>query len=223
MEQFIYNFFNVDIMYRSRIILLAGLKNTVLLAVVSLVFAIAVGLFLAVLRGLKFKPLNWLIVAYVDFFRALPTIVLFMIVYYMLPYLGFSPPVFWSAVVALTTNGAAYFEEVFRAGIESVDPGQSEAARSLGLNYLQTMRHVILPQVVRVVLPPATSNSVELAKTTALASVISMPDLLYKAQQAAGGIFANPTPLVTAALIFLVMFWPFVRLTGYLEKKIGAM
>ncbi|MGC9529415.1 MAG: amino acid ABC transporter permease [Candidatus Bipolaricaulaceae bacterium] len=222
MDQFIYNFFNVDIMYRSRIILLAGLKNTVLLAVVSLVLAGACGLLLAVVRGLKLKLLNALIVAYVDLFRALPTIVLFMIVYYMLPYLGFSPPVFWAAVVALTINGAAYFEEIFRAGIEAVDPGQGEAARALGLNFAQTMWHVILPQVVRIVLPPATSNSLELVKTTVLASVISMPDLLYKAQQAAGGVFATPTPLVTAALIFLVMLWPFVRLTGYLERRFGT-
>jgi len=222
MEQFIHNFFNVDIMWRSRIILLTGLKNTMLLAAVSLILATAFGLFLAVIRSVNLKLVNFLIVVYVDVFRALPTIVLFMVVYYMLPYLGLSLPVFWAAVTALTINGAAYFEEIFRAGIEAVDRGQWEAAHSLGLNFVQTMRHVILPQVIRIVLPPATGNSLELVKTTVLASVISMPDLLYKAQQAAGGIFANSTPLVTAALIFLVMFWPLVRLTGYLERRFGG-
>ncbi len=222
MDQFIHNFFNLDIMYRSRIILLMGLENTLKLGAVSLVLAAAFGLLLAVVRSLRIRVVNALIVAYVDLFRALPTIVLFMIVYYMVPYLGFSPPVFWAAVVALTINGAAYFEEIFRAGIEAVDPGQGEAARSLGLNFVQTMRYVILPQVVRIVLPPATSNSLELVKTTVLASVISMPDLLYRAQQAAGGVFANPTPLVAAALIFLIVLWPFVRLTGYLERRFGA-
>ncbi|HHR85873.1 amino acid ABC transporter permease [Candidatus Acetothermia bacterium] len=220
MSAFIHNFLNIDVMYRSRIILLMGLKNTVLLALASLVFASLLGLFLAVLRELRNRPLNLLIIAYVDLFRALPTIVLFMIVYYMTPYFSMNPPIFWSAVITLSLNGAAYFEEIFRAGIESISKGQTEASRSLGLTYWQTMRHVILPQAVRVVLPPATSNSLELVKTTVLASVISMPELMYKAQQAYG-LMANPTPLITAALIFLVMLWPFVRLTSYLERRMG--
>lgn len=220
MERFIYNFFNLDILYRSRHVLLSGLANTVNLAAVSIALAAALGLLLSMIRGLKIRPLNALIILYVDLFRALPTIVLFMIVYYMLPYLGFSPPLFWAAVVALTINGAAYYEEIFRAGIEAVDPGQAEAGRSLGLGYWPTMLYVVLPQLVRVVLPPATSNSMELAKTTVLASVISMPELLYRAQQAAGGIFANPTPLVGAALLFLMIMWPLVRLTGYLERRL---
>lgn len=220
MEDFLQNFFNLDILYRSRNILLTGLVNTVNLAAVSICLATALGLLLAMVRGMKVKLGNAFIIIYVDFFRALPTIVLFMVVYYMLPYLGFSPPLFWAAVVALTLNGAAYYEEIFRSGIDAVDPGQAEAGRSLGLTYWQTMRHVILPQLVRIVLPPATGNSMELAKTTVLASVISMPELLYRAQQAAGGIFANPTPLVGAALLFLVIMWPFVRLTNYLERRL---
>jgi len=145
MSAFIHNFLNIDVMYRSRIILLMGLKNTVLLALASLVFASLLGLFLAVLRELRNRPLNLLIIAYVDLFRALPTIVLFMIVYYMTPYFSMNPPIFWSAVITLSLNGAAYFEEIFRAGIESISKGQTEASRSLGLTYWQTMRHVILP------------------------------------------------------------------------------
>jgi len=188
------------------------------LAVVALICAAFLGLVLAIIRGLKIKVLNFLIIIYVDLFRALPTIVLFMIVYYMLPFFGLSFPLFWAAVVALTINGAAYYEEIFRAGIEAIDTGQWEASRSLGLNFRQTMTHVILPQAIRIVIPPATSNSLELVKTTVLASVISMPDLLYKAQQAAG-LWYNPTPLVLAALIFLAMLWPFVRLTSYLERR----
>jgi len=218
MSAFIHNFFNIEIMAKSWRIILAGLSNTVQVAVVALVCAALVGLALAVLRGLKNKVLNLLIIIYVDLFRALPTIVLFMLVYYMLPFFGLSFQLFWAVVIALTINGGAYFEEIFRAGIEVIDRGQWEASRSLGLGFRQTMRFVILPQAIRIVIPPAASNSLELVKTTVLASVISMPDLLYKAKQAAG-LWYNPTPLVLAALVFLAMLWPFVRLTTYLEKR----
>jgi len=218
MSAFAHNFFNIEIMAKSWKIILIGLSNTVQVSIVALVCAAFFGLALAVLRSLKSKLINALIIVYVDLFRALPTIVLFMLVYYMLPFFGILLPVFWAVVLTLTINGGAYFEEIFRAGIEAIDKGQREASRSLGLNFQQTMRFVVLPQAIRIVIPPATSNSLELVKTTVLASVISMPDLLYKAQQAAG-LWYNPTPLVLAALIFLVMLWPFVRLTSYLERR----
>jgi len=218
MSAFAHNFFNIEIMAKSWTIILIGLSNTVRVAIVALICAAVFGLALAVLREFQSRLINALIIIYVDLFRALPTIVLFMLVYYMLPFFGLLLPVFWAVVLTLTINGGAYFEEIFRAGIEAIDKGQREASRSLGLNFQQTMRFVILPQAIRIVIPPATSNSLELVKTTVLASVISMPDLLYKAQQAAG-LWYNPTPLVLAALIFLVMLWPFVRLTSYLERR----
>ena len=218
MESIIYNFFNVEVMIRARYLLWLGLQVTLKLAFVSLLFAILVGLFLAVVRNLNVRFLNVLIIIYVDLFRALPTIVLFMLVYFTWPYFGISLPRYWSAVVALTINGGAYFEEIFRAGIESIDKGQTEAARALGLSFTQTMSSVILPQTVQVVLPPATSNALELIKTTVLASVIALPELMKQAQQAHGSL-ANPTPLIMAALIFLVLLWPLVRLTGYLERR----
>jgi polar amino acid transport system permease protein len=220
LEELIQNFFNVEIMYRARVLLWMGLKITLQLSAVSLVLAVLFGLLLASLRSLRNKALDAAIIIYVDLFRSLPTIVLFMLVYFALPYVGISMPPFWAAVFTLTVNGAAYFEEIFRAGIESIDKGQTEAAKALGLSFTQTMRHVILPQAIRVVLPPATSNSLELIKTTVLASVIALPELLKQAQQAHGS-FANPTPLVEAALIFLLLLWPLVRLTGYLERKFG--
>jgi polar amino acid transport system permease protein len=217
-ESIIYNFFNLEVMVRARYLLWLGLQVTLKLAFVSLLFAILVGLFLAVVRSLNIRFLNVLIIIYVDLFRALPTIVLFMLVYFTWPYFGISLPRYWSAVVALTINGGAYFEEIFRAGIESIDKGQTEAARALGLSFTQTMSSVILPQAIRVVLPPATSNALELIKTTVLASVIALPELMKQAQQAHGSL-ANPTPLIMAALIFLILLWPLVRLTGYLERR----
>jgi len=217
-ESLIYNFFNVEVMIRARYLLWLGLQVTLKLAFVSLLFAVLVGLFLAVIRSLGIRFLNVLIIIYVDLFRALPTIVLFMLVYFTWPYFGISLPRYWSAVVALTINGGAYFEEIFRAGIESIDKGQTEAARALGLSFTQNMFSVILPQAIQVVLPPATSNALELIKTTVLASVIALPELMKQAQQAHGSL-ANPTPLIMAALIFLVLLWPLVRLTGHLERR----
>jgi len=217
-ESIIYNFFNVEVMIRARYLLWLVLQVTLKLAFVSLLFAVLVGLFLAVIRSLRIRFLDVLIIIYVDLFRALPTIVLFMLVYFTWPYFGISLPRYWSAVVALTINGGAYFEEIFRAGIESIDKGQTEAARALGLSFTQTTFSVILPQAIQVVLPPATSNALELIKTTVLASVIALPELMKQAQQAHGSL-ANPTPLIMAALIFLVLLWPLVRLTGYLERR----
>jgi len=218
MEALIHNFFNVEIMYKAKYLLWLGFKVTLQLSFVSLIFAILVGLLLAFVRSFRNRFINVLIIIYVDLFRALPTIILFMLVYFAWPYFGISLPRYWSAVVALTINGAAYFEEIFRAGIEAIDEGQREAARALGLSFPQTMFSVVLPQAIVVVLPPATSNSLELIKTTVLASVIALPELMKQAQQA-HGFFANPTPLIAAALIFLAFLWPLVRLVGVLERK----
>ena len=218
MEALINNFFNIEVMYKAKYLLWLGFRVTLQLSFLSLIFAILVGLSLAFLRSFKIPFINVLIIIYVDVFRALPTIILFMLVYFTWPYFGISLPRYWSAVVALTINGAAYFEEIFRAGIEAIDEGQTEAARAVGLSFTQTMFSVVLPQAIIVVLPPATSNSLELIKTTVLASVIALPELMKQAQQAHGS-FANPTPLVAAALIFLVFLWPLVRLVGILEKR----
>jgi polar amino acid transport system permease protein len=220
MESLVYNFFNLEVILKVRYLLWLGLQVTLKLSSLSLLLAILLGLVLAVLRHLRLPLLNAIIIVYVDLFRALPTIVLFMLVYFAWPYIGIALPRYWAAVVSLTINGGAYFEEIFRAGIESIDKGQTEAARTLGLNFLQTMLSVILPQALRVVLAPATSNSLELIKTTVLASVIALPELMKQAEQAHGSM-ASPTPLVMAAIIFLVMLWPLVWLAGYLERKLA--
>jgi polar amino acid transport system permease protein len=220
MESLIYNFFNIEVILKARYLLWLGLQVTLKLSFLSLLLAILLGLVLAVLRSLRIPLVNALIIIYVDLFRALPTIVLFMLVYFAWPYLGISLPRYWAAVVSLMLNGGAYFEEIFRAGIESIDKGQTEAARALGLSFLQTMLAVILPQALRVVLAPATSNSLELIKTTVLASVIALPELMKQAEQAHGSL-ASPTPLVMAAIIFLFLLWPLVWLSGYLERRLA--
>ena len=112
----------------------------------------------------------------------------------------------------------AYTAEVVRAGIEAVPRGQSEAASALGLGFWTTMGRVVLPQALRVVIPPHVSNCVSVVKDTALATVVTMPELMRQAQDAQA-LFANPTPLLGAALIYVAILWPLVRLTAWLEAR----
>ena len=123
-----------------------------------------------------------------------------------------------SLTVVPLGNNSSYYGEVFRAGLESVPRGQTEAARSTGLNRFQTLWHVVIPQATRNVLPELISNTLEVIKLTALASVVAMPELLNNARQAQALTY-NPTPIVLAALMYLMLLWPVVRLLSRLEHR----
>ena len=220
-------FFNWDIMNRgdpdvgvisSWRTLLDGLRLTIQLFVYSLVLATLLGLALAVLRTFNNRLLTIFIVVYIDFFRAMPLIVLMIVIYYALPFMGILLTSFTSGVLVLSINSAAYKSEIFRAGIESIHHGQLEAARSLGMNAWQAMRLVILPQALRVIIPPYTSNAVGLLKATALCSTIAIFELLKSAQQIQAW-FANPTPLIVAAMMYLIILLPLTRLSSVLERR----
>ena len=155
---------------------------------------------------------------YIDIFRSIPLLVLLIVVYYALPFVGIRLSPFLSAVTALTLVSAAYTAEIFRAGIEAIPHGQFEASAALGLSNRHTMVDVILPQAIRIVIPPLTNNCINVMKDTALASVVAMPDLLKQATQAQA-LSANPTPLIGAALIYLILLWPMVYVVARLEKR----
>ena len=123
-----------------------------------------------------------------------------------------------SAACALTLVSAAYTAEIYRAGIEAIPKGQFEASQALGLSYRHMMADVILPQAIKIVIPPLTNNCINVIKDTALASVVAMPDLLKQATQAQA-LEANPTPLIVAALMYIALLWPLVLLVGRLENK----
>lgn len=214
-------FFNQRVFVQSLPLLLTGLWITILLGAVSIVLGMAGGLAMALLRLYAVRPLRSVTVAYIDVFRAMPLLVLLVIVYYALPFVGIRLSPFLSAVTALSLVSSAYSAEIFRAGIEAVPEGQFEAAKSLGLRPWPTMLKVILPQAVRIVVPPLTSNSINVMKDTALASVVAMPDLLKQATQAQA-LAANPTPLIAAAVIYLILLLPLVRLVGGLEKRFAG-
>jgi polar amino acid transport system permease protein len=213
------SFFNFKKMSGAWPELLKGLIVTLELAVISAIFAILIGLVVAVLRSLGSATLNLFLIVYLDVFRSVPMIVLMVVIYYALPYLGITLKSIPATIAALSLGYGAYAAETFRAGIESVHYGQTEAARAMGLSRLQTMRLVILPQAIRVVIPPLTGVMIALLKDTAVASVVAAPELLKRAREVYVGK-ANPTALVMAAVIYLIVLFPLARLSNLLEARL---
>lgn len=210
-------FFNLDVLMNSLPALLWGLVVTLQIGVTSILVGLAGGLFLAVTRPYAPAFIKLLIRIYIDIFRSIPLLVLLIVVYYALPFVGIRLSPFLSAVTALSLVSAAYTAEIFRAGIEAIPHGQFEASAALGLSNRHTMVDVILPQAIRIVIPPLTNNCINVMKDTALASVVAMPDLLKQATQAQA-LAANPTPLIGAALIYIALLWPMVAVVSRLEK-----
>ncbi|QQP92161.1 amino acid ABC transporter permease [Skermanella sp. TT6] len=211
-------FFNWSVLQSSLPLLLLGLGTTISLGVTSIVIGLVAGLFMALLRMYGPRPLAVLAVAYIDLFRAIPILVLLVVIYYALPFVGLRLSPFAAATSALSLVSCAYAAEIFRAGIQAVPRGQFEASQALGLKYWGMMWYVVLPQAFRLVIPPITNNCINVMKDTALASVVAMPDLLKQATQAQA-LAANPTPLIGAAVIYLLLLLPLVRIVGTLEKR----
>nr|WP_319247607.1 amino acid ABC transporter permease [uncultured Celeribacter sp.] len=211
-------FFNIDVMQRAFPILMRGLLNTILLGFASIVLGGILGVAVCLVRLYAPKLFRLLATFYIDVFRAVPVLVVLILVYYALPFAGVVLSSFAAATIALSLVLAAYTAEVVRAGIEAVPKGQFEASDALGLSFATTMRKVILPQAFRMMIPPLASYCVAIMKDTSLASVVAMNDLLKQATDAQA-LFANPTPLLLAALIYIAILWPMVRFTGWLEQR----
>jgi polar amino acid transport system permease protein len=149
---------------------------TVLLCLVVIPLGLSGGLALALLSTVKIRIVRWLVVIYVDFFRAFPPLVLLIFIYFGLPFLGVDLPAFVAVALGFMLNTSSYYGEIFRAGIESIPRGQFEGARSTGLNAAQTMTYVIIPQATRNVIPDLISNTLEVVKLTSIASVVALPN-----------------------------------------------
>lgn len=211
-------FFNLDVLTQAAPLLLQGFWLTILLGGASLAISLTLGLLLVLVRLYAPKPFRWLAIAYIDIFRALPLLVLLILVYYAMPFVGIRLSSFWAAALSLSLVASAYMAETFRAGIEAVPRGQFEAAQALGFNWPRMMADIVLPQAMRLVVPPTTGVSIGLIKDTALASVVALPDLLKQATQTQA-FYANPSPLVGAALLYLILLLPLVRLVSVLEAR----
>jgi len=211
-------YFNLPMMKEVFPFLLKGALWTVIFSASSEVIGILFGLTTAIIRVTKIKVLSQIAVIYVDFFRGTPLLMQIIFVYYALPYVGINLPAPVAGIVALSINSGAYVSEIFRAGIESIDKGQIEAARSLGLSYMQAMRYVVIPQTMKRVLPPLTNEFVALIKDSSLLSVIAISELMRTAKEMMTWKM-NPSSLTAAALLYLVITIPLTRLVSYLENK----
>ena len=211
-------FFSMDVLLRACPMVLRGLWYTLGLGITAIVLGSVLGTLICIMRLYAPRPLRMLAVLYIDLVRAIPVLVLLILIYYALPFAGITLSSFSAAATALTLVLAAFTAEVVRAGIEATPKGQFEAASALGLGFWLTMRKVILPQAIRIVIPPHASNCVSVIKDTALASVVALSDLLKQATDAQA-LFANPTPLIGAAIIYVALLWPMVRLTSWLERR----
>jgi len=219
MDSLIQNFFNLEIYAQVFPYLLGGLWTTVWLSALVIPLGAAAGLALALgLTQSGSRPLRWAIVAFIDFFRAFPPLVLLILVYFGGPFLGLELNKVAAVALAFVLNNSSYYAEVFRAGLQGVAKGQMEAARSTGLTRAQALRHVVVPQAIRNVLPDLVGNAIEIVKLTSIASVVAMPELLRAARDAQSLVF-NPSPVMLAAFMYLALLWPLTRWLGRLEHR----
>jgi polar amino acid transport system permease protein len=217
----IQTFFNPGVMSDSLPALLRGLRNTLILSLFSIFFGALLGLVFCLIRLYAPRLLRWVAVVYIDLFRATPMLVVLILIYYALPFVGVRFSSWTSAVLAFALVMGAYSAEVFRAGIEGVPRGQFEAAAALGLPFVVTLRQVILPQAMRSIIPPMTGNCVSMFKDTSLASTVALPELLNEANNSQA-LYANPSPLIMAAIIYIIFLWPMVRLVNFLEQRLNV-
>lgn len=212
------NFLSLEMMHGVWSMLWGGLAIALKVALVSAVLSMASGLFLGILRSLRNPVLELFVSAYVDIFRATPLIVLLLVVFYGVPFLGINLDPFPAAVGCLSLMYSAYISEVVRAGIESIHRSQVDASLALGMNSQQTMRLVVLPQALRVIIPPLTGTAVALLKDTAVASVVTLRELLWMANEAMKWKH-NATPLMLSSVMYLIILLPLARFSSIMEAR----
>jgi polar amino acid transport system permease protein len=215
---------------------IVGAKNTILLAALAVIIGTAIGLFLSLLKLSSRKPLRFIATAYIEFIRGTPLLVQLFIIYYGLQAVGIRfPDIPWvgailginfsdfmSGVITLGLNSGAYVAEIFRAGIQAVDKGQMEAARSLGMPHRMAMRYIIIPQAVRNILPALGNEFVVVIKESSIVSIIGIGELMYKADTIRGNTFQPFEPLLVAALLYFLMTFPLSKLLAYIERRMHS-
>jgi polar amino acid transport system permease protein len=218
MDAFIDQFFNLDVMIKYLPDVIGGFWITLALALSVIATGLILGLLLACLRAFQWRVINFGIVLFVDLFRALPPLVLLIIGYFGLPYAGLALSGFTISWLCLSFVLAAFAEEIFWAGITSVQKGQWEASRSTGLSFGETLIYVVIPQALRMTIPPLTNRTIAITKNTALASVVAVQEMLTVAQTSLA-YAANTSPLTLAAIGYLLVFFPLVILSRWVETR----
>ncbi len=199
--------------------------GTLQLMFVSFWLGCAIGMVVALVHMSPFKALQGLAKLYIGFFRGVPVLVILYWIYFALPEMGYEFLVvssYTAAVLGLGIHGGAFMAEIFRSGIESLHRGQMEAALTLGMTPAKAMAYIILPQAIRVVLPPLANYAVGLLKETALCSIIAAPELMLRAKDLASSSFLPMQAFVMAAIFYYIMSFPMMRGVEYLEARMGA-
>lgn len=196
---------------------LIGAKNTIIIAAFSVLFGVVLGTLLALMKQSKIWVLRTISSAYIEFVRGTPLLVQLFIVYYGLPMNLSAIP---AGIVALSFNSGAYVAEIIRAGIGAVDKGQMEAARSLGMTHIESMRYIILPQALRNILPVLGNEFITVIKESSIVSVIGIPEIMYNAETVRGNTFKPFEPLLAAAIIYFILTYSLSKLVGRTERRL---
>jgi polar amino acid transport system permease protein len=233
MSIFFHQYFDLDIIRDNFSFVLQGFGQTLLLSAVGGVLSMTWGLVLALLRaspGRPMMPVRGLTIAYIDVMRGIPLLLVILLLSGSVPFLSFlpqtlrapdffgKPDIFWFGILALTLTYGAYYAEVYRAGLDGVPYGQTEAARSLGMSHAQSMRHVIVPQAIRRVIPPMLNDFIALMKDTSLIQVIGLVEVVRAGREVQGETF-NSSALTLGALMFVVVTIPLARLVDRLIAR----
>ena len=202
---------------------LTGTRNTILLALLAVLIGVVLGLGLALMRRSRFRLIKFVAAAYIEFVRGTPLLVQLFIIFYGLPVItGMRFPDFVAGVIALSLNSAAYVAEIIRAGLQSVDRGQMEAARSLGMTHRTAMRHIIIPQAFKNILPALGNEFIVVIKESAIVSVIGIYEIMRSANIVRGITYRPFEPLIVAALIYFVLTFTLSNLLGIAERRMRA-
>lgn len=201
--------------------LIAGLGYTLALAAIAVILGTVLGALLALMRMAKLKPLNWIAVAYTEVIRGTPMLLQLYFFYFGLPKLIpiLNKQQFACVALALVCNSAAYVSEIIRSGIQAVDIGQTEAARSLGMSQTLTMTQIVLPQAVKNILPALGNEFIMLVKDTSLASTFFIGDIMTQYLLIKGATYLSIEPLVIAAILYLVLTFILSKLLGFFERR----
>lgn len=199
---------------------ITGIKNTILISIVGVVLGALFGALFALMKLSSIKPLKWLASVYIEFIRGTPLLVqVFLVFFGTTAVLGWDISALICGMIAMVINCAAYIAEIIRAGINAVDKGQTEAARSLGLSYGQTMKNIILPQAVKNILPALGNEFVTVIKESSIVSVIGVSEIMFNAQVVQGASFDPFTPLLVAAILYFILTFTLSRVMNILEGR----
>ena len=233
MDVFFRQYFDLDIISDNFSFVLEGFGQTLLLSVVSAALAMSLGLLIALLRqspGRPMMPVRALAIAYIDVMRGIPLLLVILLMSGSIPFLTFlphslrapdffgKPDIFWFGVVSIALTYSAYYAEVYRSGLEGVPFGQTEAARSLGMSHAQSMRHVIVPQAIRRVIPPMLNDFIALMKDTSLVQVIGYVEVVRAGREVQAETF-NSSALTLGAVMFIIVTIPLARVVDRLIAR----